>query len=66
MRFNSEDIVILIFSVTVSILLLTVVFNNVINKTEISEAKAQLLTTVVSSVVTIISIYVGKKLNKDK
>lgn len=60
------DILVMFLSLTVGILLLSSVAQITITGGALSETKAKTIAGVVSSVVAIISIYVGSKIKNDK
>ncbi len=62
-HWNPVDIIIGIFAITIAIFLISAVYDVVFENTPLSETGAKRITAIVTSIVSIIALYVGSKLN---
>lgn len=68
-KWTPTDVIVLILAITVSLILLSIFGELMLNDIPLTETAAELVAGLVTSVITIISIYVGAKIqqfrNKD-
>lgn len=63
-NWQPHDIIILILTVTISILLMIVIIKPFITNNVMQPDSAKLLSAIITSIIAIISIYVGSKIKK--
>ena len=65
-KLNTEDIVVLILTITIGCFVLSLVVHTFINKEPMSESRTKILNNLLMSFVNIISMYIGFKIGKTK
>ena len=66
MKPKPEDAVVLILAITIGIFVLAISYKSLFQDVEMTEARTKTLNTLLTSFVSIISMYVGFKLNNKK
>ena len=64
MKFKPEDIVVLILATTIGLFVLAISFRSLFQDAEMTESRVKILNTLLTSFVSIISMYIGFKMGK--
>ena len=64
MKFKPEDIVVLILATTIGLFVLAISFRSLFQDVEMTESRVKILNTLLTSFVSIISMYIGFKMGK--
>ena len=64
MKFKPEDLVVLILATTIGLFVLAISFRSLFQDAEMTESRVKILNTLLTSFVSIISMYIGFKMGK--
>jgi len=63
-HWESDEWIVFMFALSICLFLLSIIYNGIINGVILTDMKAKLVTGVIGSIVAIISVWFGHKINK--